>query len=72
MEDLKLICEDAKRNILKIQEENRKNYNRKRKQTHVYKKCDLVAIQRTQFGIGLKLLQKFLGPYEVTKVKPVI
>ncbi|GFW83641.1 uncharacterized protein TNCV_2204901 [Trichonephila clavipes] len=29
---------------------------------------DLVAIQRTQFGAGLKLRPKFLGPYKVTKV----
>ena len=36
----------------------------------MYKKGDLVAIQRTQFGTGLKLRPKFLGPYEVTKVKP--
>ncbi|GFY35441.1 hypothetical protein TNCV_195341 [Trichonephila clavipes] len=28
----------------------------------------LVAIQRTQFGAGLKLRPKFLGPYKVTKV----
>ncbi|GFV96239.1 uncharacterized protein TNCV_1871991 [Trichonephila clavipes] len=29
---------------------------------------DLVAIQRTQLGAGLKLRPKFLGPYKVTKV----
>ncbi|GFV71334.1 uncharacterized protein TNCV_3133251 [Trichonephila clavipes] len=32
------------------------------------KENDLVAIQRTQFGAGLKLRPKFLGPYKVTKV----
>ncbi|GFW01349.1 uncharacterized protein TNCV_5030021 [Trichonephila clavipes] len=32
------------------------------------KEDDLVAIQRTQFGAGLKLRPKFLGPYKVTKV----
>ena len=35
MEDLKLKREDAKRNILIIQEENRKKYNIKLKQDHV-------------------------------------
>ncbi|GFW30846.1 transposon Tf2-9 polyprotein [Trichonephila clavipes] len=31
---------------------------------------DIFAIQRTQFGTGLKLRPKFFGPYEVVKVKP--
>ncbi|GFV97049.1 uncharacterized protein TNCV_3526351 [Trichonephila clavipes] len=35
---------------------------------YIYKEGDLVAIQRTQFGAGLKLRPKFLGPYKVTKV----
>ncbi|GFW48172.1 uncharacterized protein TNCV_1614331 [Trichonephila clavipes] len=39
-----------------------------RKKTSLYIKGDLVAIQRTQFGAGLKLRPKFLGPYKVTKV----
>ena len=30
---------------------------------------DLVAIQRTQFGSGLKLKEKYFGPYKVTTVK---
>ncbi|GFY33818.1 hypothetical protein TNCV_4595301 [Trichonephila clavipes] len=40
----------------------------RRKKTSSYKEGDLVAIQRTQFGAGLKLRPKFLGPYKVTKV----
>ncbi|GFU51833.1 putative DD41D transposase [Trichonephila clavipes] len=35
-----------------------------------YQKGNLVAIQRTQFGSGLKLRPKFLGPYKVIEVKP--
>ena len=35
----------------------------------MFKKGDLVAIQRIQFESGLKLWLKFLGPYKVTKVK---
>ncbi|GFY59536.1 hypothetical protein TNIN_300641 [Trichonephila inaurata madagascariensis] len=34
----------------------------------MYKEGDLVAIQRTQFGTGLILRPKFLGPYKITKV----
>lgn len=59
----------AKENIMKLQQENRKSYNRNRKQAIKYKLGDLVAIQRTQGGGGLKLKGKFLGPYEVTQVK---
>ncbi|GFT98983.1 transposon Ty3-I Gag-Pol polyprotein [Trichonephila clavipes] len=59
---------DAKKNIKTLQSENRKTYNRRRKKASLYKEGDLVAIQRTQFGAGLKLRPKFLGPYKVTKV----
>ncbi|GFY31347.1 transposon Tf2-6 polyprotein [Trichonephila clavipes] len=62
--------QDAKRNIQKIQAENKKTYDRKRKKAPRYQKEDLVAIQRTQFGSGLKLRPKFLGPYKVIEVKP--
>jgi len=33
-----------------------------------YTHGDLVAIKRTQFGPGLKLRNKFLGPYRITKI----
>lgn len=69
MDHLHTIREEAKGNILKIQEESRKCYNKKRKKAHVYKKDDLVAIRRTQFGTGMKLRAKFLGPYKVVRVK---
>ncbi|XP_055931873.1 uncharacterized protein K02A2.6-like [Argiope bruennichi] len=68
--DRENIRDDAKKNILKIQEENRRTYNKNRKTAHQYKKGDLVAIRRTQFGTGLKLRPKFFGPYEVLQVKP--
>ncbi|GFU76294.1 transposon Tf2-9 polyprotein [Trichonephila clavipes] len=42
----------------------------KRKKACQYEIEDIVAIQRTQFGTGLKLRSKFFGPYEVVKVKP--
>ncbi|GFX63010.1 hypothetical protein TNCV_3465551 [Trichonephila clavipes] len=61
-------CKRCKKNIETLQSENRKTYNRRRKKASLYKEGDLVAIQRTQFGAGLKLRPKFLGPYKVTKV----
>ncbi|GFY13655.1 transposon Tf2-11 polyprotein [Trichonephila clavipes] len=62
--------EEAKRNIPKMQEENCRNFNKKRKKAYQYEIGYIVAIQRTQFGTGLKLRPKFFGPYEVIKVKP--
>ncbi|GFV28228.1 transposon Tf2-6 polyprotein [Trichonephila clavipes] len=62
--------QDAKRNIQKIQAENKRTYDRKRKRAPGYQKGDLVAIQRTQFGSGLKLRPKFLEPYKVIEVRP--
>ncbi|CAH2094786.1 unnamed protein product [Euphydryas editha] len=59
----------AKEQIMKIQDENRKNYDKKRKESSKYKCGDKVAIRRTQFGTGLKLKPKYLGPYNVVKVK---
>ncbi|GFV79865.1 hypothetical protein TNCV_1726901 [Trichonephila clavipes] len=61
--------QDAKKQIYKVQDENRRTYNLRRRQTHKYQLHDLVAIKCTQFGPGLKLKQKYLGPYKVTKVK---
>ncbi|GBM51732.1 hypothetical protein AVEN_175303-1 [Araneus ventricosus] len=61
-EHQELLRKDAKKNIETIQSENRKTCNKKRKKASEYKKGDLVAMQRTQFGVGLKLRPKFLGP----------
>ncbi|GFT81863.1 retrovirus-related Pol polyprotein from transposon 17.6 [Trichonephila clavipes] len=68
LEQREFLRNDAKKNIETLQSENRKTYNRRRKKASLYKENDLVAIQRTQFGAGLKLRPKFLGPYKVTKV----
>ncbi|GBN00585.1 Transposon Ty3-G Gag-Pol polyprotein, partial [Araneus ventricosus] len=61
---------DAKQQILKVQESNRKTYNLRRKPPNKYKINDIVAIKRTQHGPGLKFKSKFLGPYKITKIKP--
>ena len=64
-EDRVELRKTAKENLLKVQEENRRNYNRSCKKANVYAEGDLVAIKRTQFGTGLKIHKKFLGPYSV-------
>ncbi|GFY71641.1 transposon Ty3-I Gag-Pol polyprotein [Trichonephila inaurata madagascariensis] len=61
--------QDAKKQIYKPQDENLRTYDLRSRQAHKYQLHDLVAIKRTQFGPGLKLKQKYLGPYKVTKVK---
>ncbi|GFV63811.1 transposon Tf2-9 polyprotein [Trichonephila clavipes] len=68
LEQRDFLRNDAKKNIETLQSENRMTYNRRIKKASLYKEGDLVAIQRTQFGAGLKLRPKFLGPYKVTKV----
>ncbi|GFV23826.1 uncharacterized protein TNCV_960201 [Trichonephila clavipes] len=72
LEQREFLRNDAKKNIETLQSENRKTYNKRRKKASLYKEGDLVAIQRTQFGAGLKLRPKFLGPYKVTKLIPRI
>lgn len=60
--------EQAKECIAKIQRENRATFRKKRKVATKYNENDLVAIKRTQLGPGLKLANKYLGPYSVIKV----
>lgn len=60
----------AKKQILKVQDENRKTYNLRRREPKNYKINDLVAIKRVQMGPGKKLCAKFLGPYKIEKIKP--
>ncbi|XP_041979296.1 uncharacterized protein K02A2.6-like [Aricia agestis] len=60
---------NAKEQILKIQEENKKSFNKNRKPSKRYVLGDIVAIKRTQYGSGLKLKPKYLGPYKIIKIK---
>ncbi|GFV63683.1 tigger transposable element-derived protein 6 [Trichonephila clavipes] len=48
---------------------NKKTY-KKRKKAPEYQVGELVAVQRTQFGGGLKLRPAFFRPYQITEVKP--
>jgi Retroviral aspartyl protease/Zinc knuckle len=60
----------AKHQIAKIQAEIRRTYSRRRKPAHTYCVGNLVAVRRTQFGMGTKLNNRLLGPYKVTAIKP--
>ena len=51
-----------------IQIQNKRTFSKRRRKATIYKTGDLVAIERTQGGPGLKLHSKFLGPYRVVKV----
>ncbi|KYN50182.1 hypothetical protein ALC62_03106 [Cyphomyrmex costatus] len=55
--------------INKVQKENSRTYNRKRKKSNIHKIGNLVAIKRTQFTPGSKLLAKYLGPYRIVSPK---
>ncbi|XP_076383359.1 uncharacterized protein LOC143260735 [Megalopta genalis] len=60
---------NAKKNLLKIQEGNRRVYNKKRKAPTKYVVGDLVVIKKTQYDPGSKLKAKFLGPNRVSGVR---
>lgn len=60
----------ARAQIIKVQNENKRTFDAKRKEARTYKEDDLVAIKRTQFVNGNKLAENFFGPYRITKVKP--
>jgi len=62
------IREQARESIMKIQRENRITSAKKRKTARRYNENDLVAIKCTQLGPGLKLANKYLGPYSIIKV----
>lgn len=68
-EDRDQLRERAREQILRIQQENARTYNSKRKPATIYSIGDHVAIRRTQFGTGLKLKPKNYGPYRVIAVK---
>lgn len=59
----------AKEQIVKVQNENRKGYNLRRRDPIKYSTGELVAIKRTQLGPGRKLKGKFIGPYRIIKTK---
>ena len=68
--DREEIRASARCNIAKIQKENIKTFNSKRKAEEEYELNELVAIKRTQYGTGLRLRGKFLGPYKILSKLP--
>ncbi|EZA52504.1 hypothetical protein X777_08586 [Ooceraea biroi] len=58
----------ARNSIADVQQENKRNYDRKGKAAQMYREGDLVAIKRTQAAPGMQLAAKYLGPYERKKV----
>ncbi|GFV02693.1 hypothetical protein TNCV_2743661 [Trichonephila clavipes] len=56
-ENRELLRKAAKTQILKVQNENKKSYNLRRKSPYLYSVKDLVAIKKTQQGPGQKTLQ---------------
>lgn len=50
----------AREKIDKIQAQNRKSYNKKRKKATRYRQGDIVATKRIRTGPGFKLCPKFL------------
>ena len=59
--------EQARVAITKVQQENRRTYDKRRKEPARFKLNELVAIRRTHMGPGQKFCTKFLGPYRVSK-----
>jgi len=60
--------QQAKKAIAKIQEENKRDYNRWRRASNTYKVDELVAIKRTQVGGRLKVAAKYFGPYKIKRI----
>lgn len=65
------IRSEAIENISKAQNVQKLNYDKNRKSATVYKEGDLVKITKVSFdndGKSKKLVNKYLGPFKVTKV----
>lgn len=57
----------AKESILKIQEENKRSFNRKRKRANKYREDDLVAIKKMQVRSRIKICSEILWPLSDSK-----
>lgn len=60
--------ERAKENIVRIQRENKRAFNKNRVAATKYQEDNLVSIRRTQQGPGLKFANKYIGSYRVIQV----
>ncbi|XP_025835246.1 uncharacterized protein LOC112905971 [Agrilus planipennis] len=66
-EDRDELRAEAKNTIAKIQDSNKRGYDKKRKMPNRYSEGEWVAIKRTQLGSGSKLKAKYLGPYKISR-----
>lgn len=57
----------TKESIKRVQQKNRRGFDKQRKPATTYNIGDLVSIKRTQAKPGLKLAAKYLGPYRIKK-----
>ena len=62
-EERRQVREQARQQIEKVQEENRRTFNKKRKPATKYRVGDIIAILRKQWGPGLKLAVRSYGPH---------
>jgi hypothetical protein len=67
--DIDAICSEAQENNLKLQETDKKYFDKRHKTPHEYKAGDLVVIKNVDVtpDVSKKLLMKFGGPYQVKK-----
>lgn len=68
-EDREKTRQVARRQIQHVQRENQRTYDRNRKPATQYALGEVVFIKKTQFGVGQKLMPKFLGSYRVTECR---
>lgn len=62
------IRHEARQQILKVQKENQKTYDKKRTAAMIYNIDDLVAIKKTQFAVGQKISPNYVGPYKIIEI----
>lgn len=67
--DVHMVRDIASKNIENCQKNNEIYYNKKRKESHMYKEGELVLISNvdTTIGVNKKLIPKYKGPYRIYK-----
>lgn len=70
--DIEDIRNMASKNMIKVQTQNERLFNKKHKEASQYKVGDFVMVANTDTtsGTSKKLIPKFRGPYEIKAVLP--